>query len=267
MTSPSAARDQFLTKGWMVFAIEPCVLDWVNEANIAAVEAVRAPEQQHWLRCEGTWFVGVDALDNDAKGRVGRSDALGGAAMGMANGLYGTLPLHRAQVSAIYPGYPRPKDGEGEAAFAYRRNRDAAHVDGLLAAGPGQPRHLLERHAYIIGIPLNACGAGASPMTIWEGSHIIMRAAFERALQGVDQADWPEIDLTDIYKTARREVFETCPRHEVPALPGEAYLVHRMALHGVAPWQDGADAPDEGRIIAYFRPEFPTGCRAWLEAQ
>jgi len=26
-------------------------------------------------------------------------------------------------------------------------------------------------------------------------------------------------------------------------------------LHGITPWQAGAHAPSEGRMIAYFRPE------------
>jgi hypothetical protein len=52
----------------------------------------------------------------------------------------------------------------------------------------------------------------------------------------------------------------------VPAQPGEAVLVHRLALHGVAPWQKGATAPPEGRMIAYFRPEFQGLGDDWLSA-
>jgi hypothetical protein len=36
---------------------------------------------------------------------------------------------------------------------------------------------------------------------------------------------------------------------------GEAYVLHPMCLHGVAPWVPTAKAPPEGRMIAYFRPE------------
>lgn len=51
------------------------------------------------------------------------------------------------------------------------------------------------------------------------------------------------------------------------APPGAAILVHRMALRGVASWAEGAIAPPEGRMIAYFRPEFPDTARAdWLTA-
>jgi len=47
------------------------------------------------------------------------------------------------------------------------------------------------------------------------------------------------------------------------ACPGEALLLHRMILHGMAPWADGAAAEPEGRIIAYFRPEF-ADVQDWL---
>ena len=164
----------------------------------------------------------------------------------------------------IWPGYPKPRTGEGEAAFCYRQRRDAAHVDGLLAVGDARRRMLKERHAYILGLPLNACGAGASPLVVWEGSHEVMRRAFARALAPVPPEDWAEVDLTGVYQQTRREIFATCARVEIAAQLGEAYLVHRLALHGVAPWQAGAEAPEEGRIIAYFRPELPGTGGDWL---
>ena len=120
--------------------------------------------------------------------------------------------------------------------------------------------------AYILGLPLTDCGAGASPLCVWEGSHIIMRRAFEAALSDVPQDAWDRVDLTEIYQAARRDVFETCPRRLVPAKPGESYIVHRLALHGVAPWEDGAEAPDEGRMVVYFRPEWTETRDQWLTA-
>ncbi len=78
------------------------------------------------------------------------------------------------------------------------------------------------------------------------------------------QENWADIDLTIAYQAARREVFERCPRVTVAAQPGEAYLIHRHALHGIAPWQEAAKAPPEGRMIAYFRPELPGGSEDWL---
>ena len=60
--------------------------------------------------------------------------------------------------------------------------------------------------------------------------------------------------MTEAYTAARAEVFKTCPRRELPGKPGEAVWLHRLTIHGVAPWQAGAEAPAEGRVVAYFRP-------------
>lgn len=255
-------------KGWIRFPAEQAVRDWAAAAREVAIARINDPEEQRqWLQCEGTWFVGVDTLPNTPDGAVAGTGPLSGAAFDHACALYGRLPLHRGQVSGIYPGYPRPRDGESDSAFRYRKKRDAAHVDGLLAVGCARRRMLKERHAYILGLPLTACSPEASPLVIWEGSHHIMAAAFRAALADIPEADWAETDLTEIYQAARRDVFAHCPRVTVPANPGEAYLVHRHALHGVAPWGDNAQAPAEGRLIAYFRPEFPAGSDAWLVAE
>ena len=165
--------------------------------------------------------------------------------------------MHRAQVSSVFPGYPQPSPNESDAAFAYRRDRDAAHVDGLLPIGPARRRMVREPHAYILGLPLTDCDAGASALVVWEGSHRIMAAAFAAALGDWDEAARPEIDITEAYHAARRTAFERCARVALHARPGEAVLLHRLALHGISPWVDGARAPAEGRIIAYFRPELP----------
>lgn len=255
-----------LEKGWVSFPYEDRVARWTQKAFELAEERVRDPQEAEWLRCGGTWFVGVDTLPNDARGCVAGGMALSGTALDAAEAIYGQIPLHRGQVSVIYPGYPKPYDGESESAFGFRLRRDAAHVDGLLPVGECRRRHLMERHAYLLGLPLTECSADASPLTVWENSHHMMRRAFEEALSGTPQEDWDQVDLTDIYKETRRAVFERCKRVLVPARPGEAYLVHRLALHGVAPWQDGAQAPEAGRMIVYFRPEWPTLTDAWLTA-
>lgn len=257
----------FLQAGWAKFAHDPALAAWAVAARAAALVRMAEPaHRDEWLQCGGTWFVGVDTLPNDACGAVAGSGALTGAGYGRARALYGDLALHAGQVSVIYPGYPRPREGEGEAAFGYRLNRDAAHVDGLLPVGAARARMMKERHAYILGIPLTDASEGASPLVVWEGSHAVMRAAFAAALDGIPPAQWGEVDLTDIYTAARRDVFKRCARVELPARLGEATLVHRLALHGVAPWGDGADAPAEGRMIAYFRPEFSGLGREWLSA-
>ena len=44
---------------------------------------------------------------------------------------------------------------------------------------------------------------------------------------------------------------------------GGAVLLHRLLIHGVAPWAEGAVAPPEGRMVAYFRPVLPS-VEDWL---
>nr|WP_217359287.1 hypothetical protein [Ruegeria arenilitoris] len=239
--------------------------DWVGHALPAARTSVTDPAYAEWLDCEGTWFIGVDALDNDPQGRVGQSGALSGQAMDFVTQQYGELPLHKGQVSVIYPGYPQPRRGEGDSSARYRLKRDAAHVDGLRPMGPDRRRRVDEPHAWILGIPLTEASADAAPMVLWEGSHKILRAAFERALEGHPRDALHQVDVTDIYQAARREVFDTCPRIELPAKPGEAYLLHRHCLHGVAPWGANASAGPDGRMIAYFRPECARGVAEWIE--
>lgn len=260
-------EDALRKLGWARFAHDARLARWAEAAKAAALTRMAEPAHRaEWLQCGGTWFVGVDTLPNDASGAVAGSGPLTGPGYDLARSLYGDLPLHAGQVSVTWPGYPQPRKGEGEAAFRYRQRRDAAHVDGLLAVGPERIRMLKERHAYILGLPLTEVGEGASPLTVWEGSHEIMRAAFAGALSGIDPAQWGEVDLTEIYKAARRDVFARCRRVALTAAPGEAILVHRLALHGVAPWEDGAEAPPDGRMIAYFRPEFSGHGDDWVRA-
>lgn len=250
--------DRFHEHGYLRFAADDATRAWAESAHAAAAAAARDPAQAHWLRCGGTWFVGVDALPNDAAGRVLGGPPLGGAAWDFIRGELGLdLPLHRAQVSICYPGYPRPSPEESEAAYGFRLRRDAAHVDGLLAEGPEKRRYLKEPHAYILGIALTAQSPDAAPLTVWEGSHRLMGPMFAAAFAGHSPQDWRGIDVTGPYQQARRQVFETCRRVALPCGPGDAVLLHRHLVHGVAPWGEGATAPPEGRMTAYFRPEFP----------
>ena len=262
MTQLGAFREQ----GFLRFPAEEAVVRWVASARPAAEAAARDPAQAHWLRCGGTWFVGVDALPNDPEGRVGDGPALGGAAADFVRGDLGlALPLHRGQVSVCYPGYPRPSPEESPAAFDFRLRRDAAHVDGLLPEGPEKRRHLREPHAYVLGLALTEQSPHAAPLCVWEGSHLLMRQAFARAFAGHAPDDWPMIDVTAAYQEARRTAFAACRRIELPSAPGEALLLHRHMLHGVAPWAADAEGPAAGRMMAYFRPEFPN-IADWLSA-
>ncbi len=250
------ARDAFETVGWCRFGRDPKLLNWVDTVFDAAVETTQDPEMiAEWLRCGDTWFAGVNALPNDPKGKVADGPALSGMAVNFIEELFGPLKLDPAQISVIYPGYPRPMEEETPAAFRFRQDRDAAHVDGLLPIGAERRRHLQEPHSYVLGVPLTSTSEGASPLVVWEGSHQIMRRAFRSALHALPPMDWSDVDLTDTYQEARRKCFAECRRVVVHAQPGEAYLIHRLALHGVAKWEEGAVAPPEGRMIAYFRPE------------
>lgn len=239
----------FARRGWQRFGAEPAVAEWAA----AALESLKGRALDD-LRLGGTWDVGLEGLPNDEAGTVG-GVALRGSAIVAARAL-GDLALHRAQVSTVLPGYPQPSPDES--AFAFRRDRDSAHVDGLLPIGPERRRMVREPHAWLLGLPLNRCGAGASPLVVWDGSHRIMARAFAEALGAVPEAERPFTDITDAYQAARREVFASCERIVLHTSPGEAVLLHRHAVHGISPWVDGAEAPAEGRIVAYFRPVLPS---------
>lgn len=234
-------------RGWQRFDPDPDVAIWAAAA-LASLKG-RALDD---LRLGGTWDVGLEALPNDEGAAVG-GVALSGRAIDAARAI-ADLPLHRAQVSTVLPGYPRPSPDESAAAFAFRRDRDSAHVDGILPIGPGRQRMVREPHAWILGLPLTDCGEGASPLVVWDGSHRIMGRALAGALAPLAEVDRPFADVTEVYQAARREVFATCARVVLHTRPGEAVLLHRHVLHGISPWTEGAEAPPEGRIVAYFRP-------------
>lgn len=130
----------------------------------------------------------------------------------------------------------------------------------MIAEGPDRRRRIRERHAWILGLPLTQADPGASPLVVWEGSAGIIRDA----LTGHPPDTRDEVDVTETYQAARRRCFETCRRVPLTARPGEALVLHRLCLHGIAPWQMGAKAPPEGRMIAYLRPPLGGGVAAWL---
>ncbi|MEM9146470.1 MAG: hypothetical protein AAGC57_09745 [Pseudomonadota bacterium] len=253
----SAERDALQTRGWARFPADDETAAWVAAAAPLAAEiAADAEARAAWLRCGGTWFAGVNILPNGADGAVpGRVPPLAGRATRFVAEELGLRDVSwdRAQISVCYPGYPQPGEEESAAAFRFRRDRDAAHVDGLLRDDQRR-RQLGERHAFVLGLPLSETPVDAAPLVVWDGSHELVRDAFFARLAGIPSERWGEEDVTDIYTETRRQIFETCPRVVVTARPGEAYIVHRLALHGVAPWQAPPGPP---RVIAYFRPEPP----------
>ncbi|MEO0356787.1 MAG: hypothetical protein AAF386_00585 [Pseudomonadota bacterium] len=255
----------FADRGWAVFPPEPAVQDWVDAVAPTAMALADDPNRlAEWVRHQATWFVGVNALPNGPDGQVGAGPPLAGTARAALDGLYGALPLEPAQVSAIYRGYPKQDPDESDANHRFRLVRDAAHVDGLLPVGPDKRRKLIEPHAFVLGIPLNATSADAGPMVVWDGSHRIMADAFAKAFADIHPDDMSDTDLTDVYQAARRTCFDRCKRVVVHVPLGGSYIIHRLALHGVAPWPDHVDGPTVGRIIAYFRPECPGGVAQWL---
>ena len=259
MVSALAAR------GWTRFGWDAGIAAWVEAALPHAIASMEDPALAEWWDCEDTWFIGVDALHNDESGAVS-GQPLAGQAIDFIHEAFGAMPpLHRAQVSVVRPGYPRPRRGESEAGFRYRDRRFAAHVDGLKFEGPDRRRTIAEPHAFILGIPMNDAPAHAAPLVIWEGSHEVIRAGMADFLKDVPRADWGRVDITDAYVTARKRAFETCPMVEVHARPGECYLMHRLAVHGVKGWEARREGDPENRIIAYFRPEIAGGAEAWLD--
>lgn len=255
----------FFDRGWCRFDFDPQLHSWVEAALESARATLSDPRQAKWLRYQGTWFAGVNALPNDAHGAVGASGALRGKALDFIADELGLSDFawDAAQVSICYPGYPMPMAGESPGRTLYRRESDAAHVDGLLPEGPDRRRHLREYHGFILGIPMVDFDARASPFVVWEGSQEIVRAAFGRRFAGLAPELWGEQDITDVYHAARKQAFAECERVELHARPGEAFIAHRLVLHGMAPWREGAVAGDDGRMICYFRPD-PFGPYEWL---
>jgi hypothetical protein len=256
---------QFFSRGWCRFECDPQLSSWVDTALACARATLADPGQAKWLRYQGTWFAGVNALPNDASGAIADSGPLRGNAVDfIADELkLDGFAWDAAQVSVCYPGYPQPMDGESAGKARYRRERDAAHVDGLLPEGPQRSRHLREYHGFILGIPMVDFDANASPFVVWEGSHEIVREAFALRFAGIPVEQWGEQDVTAVYHAARQRIFASCRRVEIHASPGEAFLAHRLILHGMAPWRDEAVAGPNGRTICYFRPD-PFGPGEWL---
>lgn len=238
--------------GFVVFESDPRTLRWAGAARAIAINLARDPDiRKRNLRHGGTWFVGVDLLPNGPDGSVAGVPFCGPWTAHVPD-----LPQHAAQVSIVYPGYPKQDPGQSAANHRYRVKRMAAHVDGLLPEGAHRRRFAREFHAYVLGVPLNQCDG--APTVVWPGSHRIIQAALQAAIGDANPAD---IDVTEAYHAARRTIIDSCQPVPLRARPGQSFLIHRLALHGTAPW-DGP--PDHERMIAFFRPEFQNA-RRWLD--
>ncbi|MBO9477203.1 hypothetical protein J7382_06630 [Shimia sp. R11_0] len=250
-------------KGWAKLPFDAEVKAWAEHAWEAGQQSMHAPEHDPWWDCEGTWFIGVDALNNDVAGKLPGGPDLPLGPKRAIETLFGALPdLHPAQMSVVFPGYPKARRGENEAGLRYRRNRDAAHLDGLLRGEDGG-RRVEEPHAWILGMPLTTNAASESPLVIWEGSHEVLREALGEVFAPHPPETWHEIDVRAVYQETRKTIFETCNRVPVCAQPGEAIVMHRLTLHGVAPWV-GGDVESPCRAVAYFRPILAGGVPSWI---
>ena len=244
---------QFAQDGFCVFDADPRVLEWADAAADVARDMVQDADMRAlWLRHQDTWFVGVDALSNAVDGSVSNVPLAGPWEALITQPKH----WHRAQVSVVFEGYPKQDVGESDANHRFRINRAAAHVDGILLED-GQ-RYLREPHSFVLGSPLG--DSTASPLVVWPRSHILMRDALRDI---IGDKDPKSVDLTEGYKTARASVFAQIDPIEVTVVKGQSVLLHRHMLHGVAPWKATDSAPDEGRMVAYFRPEYPETDR-WL---
>lgn len=254
---------QFEEKGWCRFEFDPNLAEWLAGAEGAARKvSLDAEMRAKWLRHQGTWFVGADVLGNDQKGSIDASGALRGQAIDYCQSLVGNIEdWGPGQVSVCYPGYPKQDANESDGNHRYRVKRDAAHLDGLKAESASRRRYMEEYHKFILGIPVNNTAKDAAPFVVWEGSHLVFHNMLQQALAKYDPSDWPKVDLTDTYQKTRAEIFDTCARVVVHARPGEAYLTHRFALHGVAPW---GQAVEQERSVIYFRPFWTEDRRDWL---
>lgn len=258
-------KPSFHSDGFAIYDFDEAIASWADAAKLLGEAALQDQNLlDRWLYCEGTWFVGVDALDTGPEGQAGTTPLNGQVIRDLADYLNVEHPLHKGQLSVVYPGYPKPREGESEAAFRYRKVRDAAHVDGLHATGENRRRHLHEHHAYLLGIPLTKVDKGAAPLVVWKESHRIVQKWLVQKLGHFAPSDWQSVDLTEDYLNIRKAIFEKCKRVELLLEPGQALVMHRHMLHGIAPWSEDIDAPKEKRMIAYFRPEVSGDLSIWL---
>ena len=260
-------RRTFFERGWCRFPHDDTLAAWLAQILPAARAAVSSPDNAEWLHCGGTWFVGVNVLPNGPDGAVPGGLPIAGRAIDFVRHTLGMTGFgwDKGQVSVVYPGYPKRMTSETAAAFRYRCERDAAHIDGVLRDGPDRHRFLRMYHEFILGIPAVEVDSGTSPLVVWDGSHELVRQAFRERFGALPASSWPKQDVTDAYHAVRRKIFASCERIEITAKPGEAYLLHRLSLHGIAPWSAPGPAAADGRMILYFRPD--TGSpETWLNA-
>ena len=64
--------NKFKDTGWIKFDFDHRVASWAKVANSKITSKLKNKEIfENNLTCQGTWFVGVDALDNNPDGALG----------------------------------------------------------------------------------------------------------------------------------------------------------------------------------------------------
>ncbi|MGR3802238.1 hypothetical protein [Marinibacterium profundimaris] len=243
------------SEGYRIYPVHAGTLHWAATALAAGRRIAADPEvRRRNLRHGETWFVGVDALPTGTEGDI--------QGVPLDGPFHADLPPLRswplAQLSIVYPGYPGRDPGESDGGYIYRLTRAAAHVDGLLRVGAEGRRYPLELHGFILGLPLTE--VRQAPTLCWPGSHRIIGDALVEAVGDQRPED---VDVTDAYVAARRQVLDRIRPVPLVPPPGGSFLLHRFTLHGTGPWEDDrAEAPD-GRMTAFFRPEVATAAQ-WL---
>ena len=134
---PPMDRSLFFANSWCKFLFDPGLANWVRHILPTARQSRFENAHQQWLRCGETWFVGVNVLPNDTDGGIEGGPSLTGMAVDFLRDQLKVTPLEweAAQVSIVYPGYPKSMTGESDAAFRFRRDKYAAHIDGILPEG------------------------------------------------------------------------------------------------------------------------------------
>ena len=257
----------YSTRGWVALPFSDDLFSWVNGVKASVNQKLQLMcEEEKDVRCGGTWFPGVNFLDNDPHGNIDGSifpsdlTDLKKKLEPAFSGFY-----DRAQISICYPGYPKKMDDETVSAFNYRKNRFAAHLDGLLPIGQHRRRFLMEHHAFIYGIPINLTGEGSSPCVVWEGSHKVVQNEFKSFLTFRKIHSLQDQDVTEFYSSIRKKIFASCRMKKIWLPVGQSYLIHRLTLHGILPWVRDAKNTNVNRTVAYFRPHLIGGHETWLD--
>ena len=122
--------------GFAVFDSDRQVTAWARAAeqqarDIAADPAVKAANLRHGE----TWFVGVDALPNGPDGSIAGVPLTGP----WHDHITAPASWHPAQLSIVYPGYPKQDVGESHSGAAAEPVKRCT-VDGLARQSPHHGR-------------------------------------------------------------------------------------------------------------------------------